>query len=151
MNKDSAIEVTKFLPHRAPFLVVDRITFLSSDNISSTFKIPEDSIFLEDNFFSEVGLLECAAQSCSTIVGKPYVEKEASKNEKVQLIGYISSIKKAKIYALAKAGEHIEIRARLISNFEAVDYQLCTMVCDITKKKIKLLSCELNLVIREVN
>lgn len=149
MNQFSSVHITKFLPHRPPFLLVDYLSYLDDNSVKTTYKIPVDSIFLEKDYFSEVGLIECAAQTCSTIVGRTYFLEE-DKSDDIRLVGYISSVKKAKILALAKAGDSIEISAKLLSNFITDDYQLCTMNCEIFKEQIKLLSCELNLIIQEV-
>ena len=112
MNQFSAVHVTKFLPHRPPFLLVDELSYLDNECVKTTFKIPLNSIFLEDGCFSEFGLIECAAHTYSTIVGRSYFLEKDQKSE-TKLVGYISSVKKANIFALPKAGDSIEISAKL--------------------------------------
>ena len=64
------IDISNFLPHRPPFLLLDKILILTDEEVSASFKIEEDNLFVENNYFNEMGLVENAAQTCSSIVGK---------------------------------------------------------------------------------
>ena len=66
------IDVSKFLPHRPPFLMIDKFLILNDKEVSTSFKIKEDCLFVENNYFNEIGLVENAAQTCSSIVGKSF-------------------------------------------------------------------------------
>ena len=70
------LDITKFLPHRAPFLMVDHLLSFDDEHVSTSFKINPDCVFVNDNVFNEVGLIENAAQTCSSIVGKSYFEDD---------------------------------------------------------------------------
>ena len=144
------LDISKFLPHRPPFLMVDKVLSISDDHVSTSFKIKSDNVFVENNLFNEVGLVECAAQTCSSIVGKTYFEDDDLEGSGTKLIGFISTIKKVNLYACAKVDTTIKIAANLISRVDADDYTICTLSCKITDDKKELLSCELNLFIKEV-
>lgn len=146
----SKLDIGKFLPHRPPFLMVDKVLSINKNHVSTSFLIKSDNVFVENNFFSEVGLVECAAQTCSSIVGKSYFEDDDLEGTGTKLIGFISTIKSVKLYACAKVGTTIKTNANLISRFDADEYTICTLSCKITDKEKELLSCELNLFIREV-
>ena len=146
----SKLDISKFLPHRPPFLMVDKVLSIGDEHVSTSFQIKSDNVFVKDNLFNEIGLVECAAQTCSSIVGKSYFEDDDFEGLGTKLIGFISTIKSVQLYACAKVGTTIKADARLVSRFDADEYTICTLNCKITDNTKELLSCEMNLFIREV-
>ncbi|MDB9961007.1 ABC transporter permease [Oceanihabitans sp.] len=145
------LDITKFLPHRAPFLMVDHLLSIDDEHVSTSFKIQPDCVFINDNVFNEVGLIENAAQTCSSIVGKSYFEDDDLEGEGTKLIGFISAIKKVTIHDCPNIGETIISHANLKSRFDSDHYSLCTLECTISASNKELLSCEMNLFIQEIN
>lgn len=151
MNKFQSLDITKFLPHRTPFLMVDHVISIDDEHVTTSFEIKEDCIFVdEDMQFNEVGLIENAAQTCSSIVGKSYFEEDDLEGEGTKLIGFISAIKKVSIFASPSIGDTIISKANLKSRFDADHYSICTLECTIATSNKELLSCELNLFIQEI-
>jgi len=144
------LDITKFLPHRAPFLMVDHLLSIDDEQVSTSFKIQPDCIFIHDNVFNEVGLIENAAQTCSSIVGNSYFEDDDLEGEGTKLIGFISAIKKVTIYNCPNVGETIISNANLKSRLDLNHYSICTIECKISASNIELLSCEMNLFIQEM-
>ncbi|WP_136668247.1 ABC transporter permease [Flavobacterium sp. H122] len=146
----NVIEIQNYLPHRAPMLMVDFILDLNDHEVKTVFKIKPDNLFADANGFSEAGLIENAAQTCSAIVGQTFFLDENQKvKEDVEVIGFISGIKKAKVYALPKMDETITTEAVLHSRFDGENYSICTMLCKTTMDKELLLEAEINLFIQE--
>lgn len=151
MNNFQSLDITKFLPHREPFLMVDNVLSIDDEHVTTSFKIKKDCIFIdEDAQFNEVGLIENAAQTCSSIVGKSYFEEDDLEGEGTKLIGFISAIKKVTILASPSIGETIISKAKLKSRFDADHYCICTLECTISTSNKELLSCEMNLFIQEM-
>ncbi|AEH01922.1 beta-hydroxyacyl-ACP dehydratase FabA/FabZ [Lacinutrix sp. 5H-3-7-4] len=151
MNNIQALDISKFLPHRAPFLMVDRIMVLEDDYVSTEFYINKNCIFLDENAnFSEVGLIENAAQTCSAIVGKSYFEDDDTQGTGTKLIGFISGIKKVTVNSCPEVDQTIYSQAKLKSRFDADHYSICALECVIKTKEKELLSCEMNLFIQEL-
>ena len=149
--KDSVIHINDFLPHRAPMLMVDFLTEINATSVTSVFKIKEDNVFVENNYFSEVGLIENAAQTCSSIVGQTFfftLDNEV--REDVKLVGFISGIKKATVSMLPKVNQTIKTSATLVSRFDSDQYSICTMKCETFQEENLLLEAEINLFIQEV-
>lgn len=144
------LDIAKFLPHRKPFLMVDHVLSIDDDHVATSFKINADCIFVKDNCFNEIGLVENAAQTCSSIVGKSYFDDDDLEGEGNKLIGFISAIKKVTIKSCPKVGETIISKAQLISRFDTSEYSICTISCTISCNNKELLSCEMNLFIQEV-
>ncbi|MFL9844667.1 ABC transporter permease [Flavobacterium rhizosphaerae] len=125
-----SIDIQNYLPHRAPMLMVNTIKKIDTQSVETVFEIKEDNIFLQDGFLVESGLVENAAQTCSAIVAQSYVLDENG-NEKydIELIGFISSIRKISIHALPPVGTTINTSASLISRFDADNYTTCMIHC----------------------
>jgi len=145
-----AIDIKNFLPHREPFLMVDKVLELSEDFVVTSFEIKPTCILIEDNCFNEVGLIENAAQTCSSIVGKSYFDDDDIEGQGTKLIGFISAIKKVAIIDIPKVGENIITKASLKSRFDADTYSISTLECVIYINDKEIASCEMNLFIQEI-
>lgn len=144
------IEISNFLPHRPPFLLLDKILILNDEEVSAAFHIKEDNLFVEDNHFSEMGMVENAAQTCSSIVGKSYFDDDDTEGEGAKLIGFISAIKKITMYSCPKVGSTIISNAKLTSRFDTDSYSVCSLECNTFEESTLLLSCEMNLIIKDL-
>lgn len=149
MNLDN-IDITNFLPHRSPFLFLDKILVLNDEEVSASFLIKEDNLFVEHNYFSEMGLVENAAQTCSSIVGKSYFEDDDTQGEGAKLIGFISAVKKVTAFSCPKVGSTIISKAKLTSRLDTERYSMCSLECEIFEGATLLLSCEMNLIIQDL-
>jgi hypothetical protein len=108
-------------------LMVDLILEIDANFVETIFLIKEDNIFVANGIFSEAGLIENTAQTCSSIVGKKYFfEDDGTENENVNVIGFISAIKNLKIHSLPKVGNTITSKANLVSKFIGDDYTFFT-------------------------
>lgn len=150
MDLTLPLDISHFLPHRAPFLMVDQVISIDESHVHTNFLITEDCIFVEDGVLNEVGLIENAAQTCSAITGKEYHDVGAAQKKAVKLIGFISSIRKANIYRCPKIGATIESKAQMVSQMETDAYSICTLACVIYENDVELVSCDLNMVIQEI-
>ncbi|HEU0136456.1 MAG TPA: ABC transporter permease [Flavobacterium sp.] len=145
-----AIDIHHFLPHRAPMLMVDIISTLTPVFVRTNFKIQPNNIFVENGVLSEFGLIENAAQTCSSIVAQSYFDSEDVENlHKKEVIGFISSIKSLQIHSLPNAGLEIETSATLTTQYDTGSYITCTMECKTFCGTELLLECEINLFIKE--
>ncbi len=144
------LDITNFLPHRKPFLMVDHVLSIGNEHVVTSFHIKPDCIFIENNALNEAGMIENAAQTCSSIVGKSYFDDSDTRGEGNKLIGFISAIKNVTVMACPSVGTTIETRAELKSRFDADDYSISTLECKIFLNDEELLSCMMNLFIQEV-
>jgi len=144
------IDISNFLPHRPPFLLLDKILNLTDDEVSASFLIKEDNLFVENNHFNEMGLVENAAQTCSSIVGRSYFDDDDTEGEGAKLIGFISAIKKITAFSCPKVGSTIISKAKLTSRFDTDSYSVCALECNIFEGSTLLLSCEMNLIIKDL-
>lgn len=149
-SMDTSIDIKKYLPHRAPMLMVDMILIMDDEIVETVFEIKENNIFLADNIFTEAGLIENMAQTCSSIIAKDYfIDENNQEREGVDVVGFISAIKTLKLYSLPKVGSNLFTKATLMSKFITDDYSLCTMNCKTFSNDELLLEGEINLFIQD--
>lgn len=153
MNKretSNPVDIKKYLPHRAPMLMVDMILEMDDEKVETTFEIKEGNIFLENGFFIESGLVENMAQTCSSVVAKDYfIDENNNDKSGVNVVGFISGIKTLKIHSLPKVNNVIYTKALLVSKFITDSYSLCTMKCQTFRADELLLEGEITLFIQE--
>lgn len=140
------MSIRKFLPHREPMLMVDNIIKLGKDFIETTFDIQPSNIFLENNQFSEIGIIENAAQTSSGIVGGPYFEANKS-NKKFRVMGYISKIKSIEIYKLPSVNSQLSTKGELLSMHQVGEVFSCEMRCFTYSNNEKIAESYFNLII----
>jgi predicted hotdog family 3-hydroxylacyl-ACP dehydratase len=146
------IDIKKYLPHRTPMLMVDLILVVDDEQVETVFEIKTDNIFLENGFFTESGLVENMAQTCSAIVAKDFfIDGNCNDKEDVNVVGFISGIKTLKIHALPQVENVICTKASLASKFNTDSYSLCTMKCQTFKDDQLLLEGEITLFIQQNN
>jgi predicted hotdog family 3-hydroxylacyl-ACP dehydratase len=147
---DSTIDIKHYLPHQPPMLMVDKIVAVDNEHTETIFEIKKDTIFVQNDVFLEAGLIENAAQTCSSIVAQSYfIDENNQEISGVEVIGFISTIKSIKIYELPKVGAILTTKAALLSKFITDDYSLCTLSCQTFNKDKLLLEGEINLFLQE--
>lgn len=146
------IDIKRYLPHRTPMLMVDFIVTINDNHVETIFEIKNDSIFIENDFFAEAGLIENMAQTCSSIVAKGYlIDDNYEEIEGAGVVGFISAIKTVSIHVLPKVGQQICTKATLVSSFVADAYTLCTMNCQTFLGERLIAEGQINLFIQETN
>lgn len=139
--------IKNFLPHQPPMLMVDTVKRITADEVETEFYIAADNIFVQENFFSETGLIENAAQTCSAISGQFYFTEEKPQNCTIhpQVLGFISSIKKIQIHQLPRKESIISSKAVLISHSQTDNYAICVLKVSVFNQDTLFLEGELNL------
>lgn len=87
--------IQDFLPHRPPFLMVDRLLSVTAERFESDFEITEHNMLVSDGEFMESGLMENIAQTCAASFG--YLDREQEGEPK---IGFIGAISRVRVHAL---------------------------------------------------
>ena len=145
------LNVHNFLPHRPPMLMVDELLTLTRDTVSSSFKVNKDCPFVDaSGNLSESGLIENNAQTCSSIVGQKFFAEDDLEGTSAKVLGFISVIKKAKIYAVPKISDTIITKASLLSRLNTGKFIMCTMQTSTFNNEELIVDCTMNLIIQEV-
>ena len=146
INKN--INIQDFLPHREPMLMVDTILEIKEKEVITSFRISENNIFVENNCFSEAGLIENIAQTCSAIAGQDLNEDLQNHHDPgSKVIGFITNIKKVKIHKLPSVHDEIISKAVLDSQFG----DICNILCKTYLDEDLLVEAEISLFIKKLD
>lgn len=120
---------------------------IKKDEAITSFKILEENIFVKNGFFTETGLIENIAQTCSAITGQEITEDfEDHHDPGSKVIGFITNIKKVKIFDVPKVGDTIVSKAVLNSQFG----EICTISCTTFLGEKVLVEAEISLFIKVI-
>lgn len=146
----SNIDISNYLPHRRPMLMVTSVLEIDDISVAAQFHISEDCIFLKNGKLSETGLIENVAQAASGIVGQTFFEKDDLDGSGNKLVGYISAIKKIQIFQLPNAGETIVTKAKLLSRLDTGQVKMCSLAAETFLAGKLIVSSTMNFLIHEV-
>ena len=98
----SALDIEIILPHRNPFLLIDKLIYYNSDTLAvkTSFLVKREGVFVSGDTLSAAGLLENIAQSCAAKIG--FFDWL---NELPVKPGVIGSVKNLKIHTYPKIGQ----------------------------------------------
>ncbi|MBR3519811.1 MAG: hypothetical protein IKN77_06820 [Paludibacteraceae bacterium] len=98
---NSPLTASAFLPHRAPFLLVDRLLECEQHFCRTDFTVPVEHPMVRENCLSEGGVMENVAQTCATHIG--YLSRHLPIR-----IGVVASVRNMEIISLPKVGALLE-------------------------------------------
>ncbi|MEO8932782.1 MAG: hypothetical protein ABI295_00625 [Xanthomarina sp.] len=108
-------DISHLIPQKSPFVMVDTLLDFSNDQVTSSFKIKEDNLFLKNNQLLESGLIENMAQTVALHTGYHFFIK----NEDAPT-GYIGSIKNLNIFKLPNLNDIITTKVAILHEFNGV-------------------------------
>ena len=117
------MEIQQILPHRYPFLLVDRVTKLAKGESINAFKnvsISEPVFqghFPDHPIYPGVMILEGMAQAGGILA---FESMDMTKDEAAQKVVYFMSIDKAKFRAPVRPGDRLEYRITVIKQKGAI-------------------------------
>jgi predicted hotdog family 3-hydroxylacyl-ACP dehydratase len=117
--------VESLIPQRFPFVMVDKLYSYSETELVAGFTIPKDALFLENDHFTESGIIEHMAQSVALHTGYQFFLR----NMKAPT-GYIGSVKDIRIHQLPKLHDEIITTLYILQEFAGI-----TLVDVVTKLK----------------
>ncbi|MDR1594920.1 MAG: pseudouridylate synthase [Prevotellaceae bacterium] len=109
------INVRELLPQQGKFVMIDWLRHIDETSVVSSMTVDKDNIFVDDDIFSESGIIENIAQTAAARMG--YIGKYIDK--KGVRIGVIGEIKNLVIERCPHIGEElttsVEITAEIFS------------------------------------
>jgi predicted hotdog family 3-hydroxylacyl-ACP dehydratase len=138
---DITQDITKFLPQRPPFVLVDKLRMCNEEETNSSFLVPESHIMVKDNKLNAGGLVENMAQTAAA--GTGYLG--LLNNEEVKR-GYIGAIKNLNIYKLPKVGTMLFTRTMSVNKVMNVNI-IRGYIHD--KEGFKYAECEMKIFLEE--
>ena len=141
----SDIDIVELIPQRAPFIMVDALSYYDPVVAKTFFTIPGDNIFCtSDGRMEEMGIIENIAQTCAARMG--YQEKTAKQQDSVIKIGYIGMIKTMEIFRNPLVGERLDTTISIVENF--FNTSLVETKVEVNNETIAL--CEMKIYLTDV-
>lgn len=121
-------KITRLIPQRPPFLMVDSIRECGGPDAVTSFVILQDNMLVDDGALSTAGIVENMAQSCAARMGCiDWMNGEPIK------IGYIGDVKNCSIMRHPVCGETLHTEVHIIEEmFGLVLAEVTTKVNDET-------------------
>ena len=111
------MNITDFIPQRAPFIMVDEILFSDGVEFKTSFEIQADNIFVNaDKTLSESAVIENIAQTCAAGMGYHIIQNNLPHNG----LGFIGSISKLTVESEAKVGEIIHTTVKILHVLDSI-------------------------------
>jgi len=115
MNFDQ-IKIENLLPQQRPFIMIDTLTHFDEVITRTRLQVKADNLFVENDVFTESGIIENIAQTCAARMG--YINKYIY-SDKVK-IGFIGSIKNLIFEELPKVGDELTTTIEVASEVFAI-------------------------------
>lgn len=96
-------EILKYIPQRAPIVMVDKFFGIKEDVSCSGLTITENNIFCQNGYLEESGLIEHVAQSAALRIGYHFLSQD-----KPVPLGFIGAINKFSLNRQPKIGEELK-------------------------------------------
>jgi len=103
------------IPQRAPFVMVDRLTSFSEQEVCAGLEVREENLLTQGGAFTAAGLIEHMAQTIALHTGYDFHLKQLPTPT-----GYIGAIKDVVIHGLPPVGALLSTTARLSMQFMQV-------------------------------
>lgn len=142
-------EIQELIPHRKPILCIDKVLKVDGLIAQTHYKIEETCLFYTDGYFSELGLLENAAQS--SFVFLKFFFENSNENlwgEGKDSVGFISNITWMEVKFLPKLGDELFTTTTTELVYDTENLKICNVKAD-TKVKDKLaFSTEMKMILQ---
>jgi predicted hotdog family 3-hydroxylacyl-ACP dehydratase len=137
--KDSIIE---YIPQRPPMVMIDELIQANELSGSTSFTISPENIFVENDHFSEPGMIENIAQTAAAMVGY-----QSKVNNTPVPIGFIAAIKNWKLNRIPQVNTSIETTIEVVNSVMDVSIVEGT----IKQGDMVLCNCEMRILIQKNN
>jgi 3-hydroxyacyl-[acyl-carrier-protein] dehydratase len=136
--------VTKYIPHREPFLFVDEIVEMTDERIVTKKRLSGTEPFFEGHYPNSpimpgVLLLEAIFQSGAILISKLMSEKEGS--DTLNGVPVLTRIQNAKFKKMVKPGDVVDIKSSIKETLANVYYMKGTASVDGKKSVVVEYAC----------
>ncbi len=107
--------MTDYLPHRPPFVLVDRLLEAGENRFRTDFFLDPGHLLAEQGRFTEAGLLENIAQTCA--LGFGYLDSKSGTGARV---GFIGAVNRVEVYEFPATGQAIETLVEVLYHMETI-------------------------------
>ncbi|MCO5260995.1 MAG: hypothetical protein M9916_12720 [Crocinitomicaceae bacterium] len=132
--------ISKYIPQRAPFIMVDELITANETHFESQFIVDKSNLFLKNGLLSESALIENIAQTCAAGFG--YVN--SLKGDEAGKLGFIGSVSRVEVKDVAKELDALTTKVEVISTFDTIHLIEGKVY---NKNSNELISCQMKIVV----
>ncbi len=120
--------IEELIPHRKPILCIDKVISVDGLKAETRYKIEESCIFFSDGFFSEMGLLENAAQTSFVFLKFFFADSQDDLwGEGKDSVGFISHITELETGFLPKLSDELLTTTTTELVFDTENLKICNV------------------------
>lgn len=127
--------VSRLIPQEPPMVMVHGLIEHDEQYTQTVFTIEEGNIFLENDCFSEAGLLENMAQSAALRTGWVSAANKNEEKEFIPRVGVIGAIKNFELFRSPEVNSKLQTTIELLTEFGSA-----TMVSAIVRQDDEVLA-----------
>lgn len=131
--------IENFLPQRAPIVMVDELVEASTEHAITRFEIRSNTLFVENNFLTEAGLIENIAQTAAAQAG--YLAQQQNMPTPV---GFIASISDFKISNFPSVGATLTTSITITNRV----FDVIIINAHTTQHNLEFCSCQMKIFIK---
>lgn len=126
-------EIEELIPHRKPILCIDKVISVDGLSAETHYKIEESCIFFSDGFFSEMGLLENAAQTSFVFLKFFFADsRDDLWGEGKDSVGFISHITELETRFLPGLADELFTATSAELVFDSENLKICNVKAQIS-------------------
>lgn len=141
--------IEDLIPHRAPIICVDKVLAVDELAAKTSYKVKSDSIFISNDSFSEMGLLENAAQTSFIFLNfflTDANEKLLDKNN--NSVGFISHIAKMETNFLPVLNDELITSTETELVFDSENLKICNVKAKTTINEKIAFEAEMKMILQ---
>jgi len=133
-------KIYELIPQRLPMVMVDEHLHTDKKKTLTRFAVLPDSMFCEDGFLTEAGILENMAQSAATRLGFLYKMKGG-----IPPVGIIASLQEILIHSFPKPGDDLITEITFNDEIMGITLVDCKILCN----NIEIAFCKMKILLRK--
>jgi predicted hotdog family 3-hydroxylacyl-ACP dehydratase len=129
-------DIITLIPQKTPFVMIGELLHCDETTTRTTYHITEDNVMVDDNEFTEGGLMENIAQTAAARAG--YL---AQKENEPVAGGYIAAVKNFEVFNLPKVNDQLLTEITIQDRVFDMTIILGTVLCN----DVLLAKCEMSI------
>lgn len=142
-------EIEELIPHRKPILCIDKVLRVDGLIAETQYKIEETCLFFTDGFFSEMGLLENAAQSSFVFLKFFFADSQEDLwGEGKDSVGFISHITSMETVSLPRIDDELFTTTTTELVFDTENLKICNVKAETNVNSKLVFTTEMKMILQ---
>lgn len=142
-------EIEALIPHRKPILCIDKVLLVDGLIAETQYTIEESCLFFTDGIFSELGLLENAAQSSFVFLKFFFANSSESLwSDGKDSVGFISHITSMETHFLPKLSDELFTTTETELVFDTENLKICNVKAQTTVNSKLAFTTEMKMILQ---